>query len=131
MSEVNAGRAAIRRARVISNEFVQSNECEPPNEDDMPNMTDDDIANLKKLAGVSDEELVAEFARAHLECPCDESGEEWAKYPPDCCNAAGARAVRAKLGAAEVTEVAVSLVLEVFAQRRLDAILRATAAKGG
>lgn len=28
MSEVNAGRAAIRRARVISNEFVQSNECE-------------------------------------------------------------------------------------------------------
>ncbi len=28
MSAANAGRAATRRARVTSNEFVQSNECE-------------------------------------------------------------------------------------------------------
>ena len=93
------------------------------------------------LVAVSDEELVAAFAQAHLECPCDESGEEWAKYPPDCCNAAGIRAVRAKLGAAEVTEERLreaireerhvsSFVAEDTAKGVL-ARLRATAAKGG
>ena len=94
------------------------------------------------LVAVSDEELVAAFAQAHLECPCDESGEEWAKYPPDCCNAASIRAVRAKLGAAEVTEERVKAALcEHFKYeghrdwsadaRAILAYLRATAAKGG
>lgn len=90
------------------------------------------------LVAVSDETLVAEFARAHLECPCDESGEEWAKYPPGCCNAAGIRAVRAKLGAAEVTEERLAAAIrEAYGHAAPEFVraalnyLRATAAKGG
>jgi hypothetical protein len=89
------------------------------------------------LVAVSDEELAMEFNRAHLECPCPEHEGP----APHCCDLAGIRAVRAKLGAAEVTEERLreaireerhvsSFVAEDTAKGVL-ARLRATAAKGG
>ena len=91
------------------------------------------------LVAVSDEDLSAAYHAAYDKCQCLPQDQA---VDLNCCDRAGIRAVRAKLGAAEVTEERLTRSVAAATpksdpldvrdlSRAILANLRATAAKGG